>query len=76
MDIEKLAPVLVDLSKISDAVRNEVVKKTIYDKFVAKVNHIDTSDFVLKTKCQADKTELERKFLMWPILFKKLNSLN
>ena len=27
LDIEKLAPVLVDLSKLSDAVRNYVVKK-------------------------------------------------
>ena len=28
---------------------------------VAKVNNIDTSDFVLKTKYQIDKTELEKK---------------
>ena len=28
---------------------------------VAKVNNIDTSDFVLKTKYQRDKTELEKK---------------
>ena len=27
----------------------------------AKVNNIDTSDFVLKTKYQTDKTELENK---------------
>ena len=27
----------------------------------AKVNNIDTSDFVLKTKYQTDKTELEKK---------------
>ena len=33
----------------------------MYDKLVAKVNNIDTSNFVLKTKCQTDKTELERK---------------
>ena len=26
-----------------------------------KVNNIDTSDFVLKTKYQTDKTELEKK---------------
>ena len=30
-------------------------------KFVAKVKNIDTSDFVLKTKHQIDKTELEKK---------------
>ena len=28
---------------------------------VAKVNNIDTSDFVLKAKYQTDKTELEKK---------------
>ena len=27
LDIEKLAPVLVDLSKVSDVVKNDVVKK-------------------------------------------------
>ena len=31
------------------------------DKLVAKVNNIDTSDFVLKTKYSTDKTELENK---------------
>ena len=35
--------------------------KKLYDKLVAKVNNIDTSDFVLKTKYNADKTELENK---------------
>ena len=53
--------VSVDLSKLSDVVKNAVVKKAVYDKLVAKVNNIDTSDFVLKTKYQTDKTELEKK---------------
>ena len=61
LDIGKLAPVPVDLSKLSYVVKNDVVKKTVYDKLVAKVNNIDTSDFVLKTKYQTDKTELEKK---------------
>ena len=43
-------PVPVDLSKLSNVVKNEVVKKTVYDKLVAKVNNIGTSGFVLKTK--------------------------
>ena len=51
----------VDLSKLSDVVENDVVKKTVYDKLVAKVDHIDTSDFVLKTKYNTGKTELENK---------------
>ena len=33
----------------------------MYDKLVTKVNNIDTSDFVLKTKYQTEKIELEKK---------------
>ena len=61
LDIDKLASVPVDLSKLSDVVKNDEVKKTVYDKVASKVNNIDTSDFVLKTKYQTDKTELEKK---------------
>ena len=46
LGIDKLVPVPVDLSKLSDVVKNDVVEKTVYDKLVAKVNNIDTSDFV------------------------------
>ena len=49
LDIDKLVPVAVDLRKLSDVVKNDVVKKTVYDTLVAKVNSIDTSRFVLKT---------------------------
>ena len=59
--IDKLVPVAADLSKLSNAVKNEVVKRTVYDKIVAKVNNIDTIEFVLKSKYDADKTELEKK---------------
>ena len=61
LDIDKLAPVSVDFSKLSDVVKNDVVKKTVYDKLAAKVNIIDTSEFFWKTKYQTDKTELEKK---------------
>ena len=76
LDLGKLAPVPVDLSKLSNVVKNDVVKKTVYDKLIGKVNNIDTSDFALKTKYNTDKSELERKFLMWLILLRKQNSLN
>ena len=46
---------------MSDVVKNVVVKKVVNEKLDAKVNNIDTSDFVLKTKYQTDKTELEKK---------------
>ena len=36
-----------------------LLKKTVYDKLVAKVDDIDTSGTVLKTKC--DKSDLEKK---------------
>ena len=61
LDISKLVPVPTDLSKLSHVVKNDVVKKTVYDKLVAKVNAIDTSDFVLKTKYDTDESELENK---------------
>ena len=49
LDIDKLTPVPVNLSKLSFVVTNDVVKKTVYNKLPAKVNSIDTSGFVLKT---------------------------
>ena len=61
LDIDKLVPVSTDLIKLSNVVKNDVVKKTVYDKLVAKVNNIDTSGFVLKAKYDTDKSELEKK---------------
>ena len=76
LDIDKLAPVPIDLSKLSDVVKEDVVKKSLYDKLAAKVNNIDTSDFVLKTKYQADKADLEKKIPDVSDLVKKQISLN
>ena len=61
LDVDKLATVPVDLSKLSNVVKNYVVKKTLYDQLVTKVKNIDTSNFVLKTKYATDKLELENK---------------
>ena len=58
LDIDKLVPVPVDLTKLSDVVKNDVAKKDVYDKLVTKVNNIVTSGFVLKTKYDTDKSEL------------------
>ena len=41
LDIDKLAPVPVNLIELSDVVKKDVVKKTEYDKLVTKVNKID-----------------------------------
>ena len=64
LNIDKLALVFVDLNKLSVVVENDVINKAVYDKLGTKVNNIDTSDFVLKTKYQTDKAKLEKKFLM------------
>ena len=61
LHIGKLTTLPVDLSKLSIVVKNDVVKNAAYDKLATKVNNIDTSDFVLKTKFQAGKTELKKK---------------
>ena len=64
------------MSILSDVGKNDVVKKDKYDELVAKVNNIDTSDFVLKTKYNTGKTELENKIPdVAVILLKKQNSI-
>ena len=59
IDAGKLKTVLVELSKLSNLVDNDVVKKTMHDKLIAKVNNINTSRFVLKTKYNTDKSDLK-----------------
>ena len=73
LDIDKLRPLLHDVSKLSNVVTNEVVKKSTYDKLVAKLNNIDTSGFLLTTKYDADKTKLENKIPDTNGLAKKTN---
>ena len=60
LDIAKLVPVSNDLAKLSNVVKNDV-KKTKYDKLVTKVNGIDTTNFVLKTKYEKDGSNFEDK---------------
>ena len=60
IDIAKLTPVFNDLAKLSNVVKNDVVKKTEYEK-VEKVDNIDTTGFVLKTTYNTDKLDLEKK---------------
>ena len=74
LDIDKVVPVPTDLSKLSNVVQNVAVKKTVYDMLVTKVNNIDTNNFVLKTKYNTDKTELENKIPSVAYFFKKSKS--
>ena len=48
LDVDKLTTFPADLSKLSNKVKNDV-KKTVYDKLVAKVTNINTSGLVEKT---------------------------
>ena len=75
LDIDKLAPIPVDLSKLSDVVKN-VVKKNVYDKLVARVNSVDTIAFVWKTKYDTDKSEIENKIPDTSGLVKKTDRNN
>ena len=54
-------PVPVDSGKLSELLKNDVIKKNVYDKLVAKVNSIDTRWLVLKTKYDTDKSDIEHK---------------
>ena len=61
MDIDKLTPVPNDLAKLSNVVKNDVIKKTEYNKLVGKVGNIDTTKFILKTTYDTEKSGLEKK---------------
>ena len=61
IDVDKLNPVRIDLSKLQNIENNEIVKETVYEKLVARANIIVTSGFVLKIKYDTDKSHLEKK---------------
>ena len=71
--IIKLTSIPDDLVKPSNVVKNAVVKKTEYDKLVAKADNIDTVRIVLKTTYDTDKSHLEKK--IWDA-DKKIPDLN
>ena len=61
IDEDKLKTIHIDLSKLSNVANNEIVKKTVNDELVQKVNNIDTNGFVLKNKYDTKKSNLEKK---------------
>ena len=61
LDIDTLVPVPIDLAKLSNAVKNDDVKKKEYTKLVTKEDDIDTTDFVKKTKYEKDGSDFEDK---------------
>ena len=78
IDADRLKTVLVNLAKLSNAVKNYVIKKTEYNKLVTKVDNINTTNFVSRTKYEKDGTDFEdnidkigKKYLMLLIWLKK-----
>ena len=61
LDINKLTSVPIALAKLSNVVKNDVVKKTEYDELVNKVNGIDNTNFVSRTKYEKDGSDFEDK---------------
>ena len=61
IDADKLKTVPVYQAKLSNVVKNNVVKKTEYNKLVAKVDNIGTTNFVKKNKYEKDGLDFEDK---------------
>ena len=61
IDTDKLKTVPNDLAKLSNVVKNNDVKKTDYNTLESKVDCIDTSAFVTRTKFTADTDALDDK---------------
>ena len=61
IDTDKLKAVPDDLVKLSNVVKNDVVKKTTYNILKNKLDATDTSGFVTRTKFTADANALDDK---------------
>ena len=61
LDVNELTPVPNDLAKLSNVVKNDVVKKIEYNKLVTKVENIDTTNFVKKAKYEKDGSDFGDK---------------
>ena len=48
IDADKLKTVFVDLAKLSNVVKNDVIKRSEYNSLKTKVDSIDTKNLVLK----------------------------
>ena len=69
LNVDKLKTASADLSKLSNVVENDVVKKTVYNKVVTTVKAADTKirstcGLVTKTQYDSDKQGLENNGTM------------
>ena len=78
IDVDKLKTAPVDLARLSNVEKNDVVKMTEYNSLKTKVDSIDTINFVLKTKYEKygsdfeDKiSKIDKKFLMLVVWLRK-----
>ena len=60
-DTDKLKTVPDNLVKLSNVVKNDIVKKTTYNTLKNKIDAIDTSGFVTRTKFTTDTNALDDK---------------
>ena len=60
LGIDELTPLPDDLAKLSNVVKDDLVKKTEYTKLVSKVNGTDTTNFVSTTKYENGGSDLEK----------------
>ena len=64
LDIDKLETTPVDISQLSNVVKNKFVKKIVYDELVKKVNSLHTTgtnNLVKKSDFNAKAVEIEKK---------------
>lgn len=65
IDIDKIKTIPVDLSKLSNVIDNDVVKKIVFDKLVGKVSSIKVSSAILTNKILKKRlTMLIKKYLV------------
>ena len=62
-DVDKLVPVLVDLSKLSDVVKNYVVKKEVYNAQIKDIEDKtpDITNLAINTTLNAEINEIKNK---------------
>ena len=61
LDIDNPVPIPVYLSKLTDVAKNDVMKKTEYNKLLTKIDSIDTTNLVSRTKYEKDGSDFEDK---------------
>ena len=74
LDNEKLKAVPVDWSKLGTVVNCDVVKNTVYDILVAKVNNVDTTKLVMQTEKIPGTSGLVKKKTDWNTKISEIES--